>query len=296
VRRIIYKIRVMKRTGLSLSERVIEEFMETDKNQDDMRTAIMETVDVILLTKNSDRVLRECLASVYENVPIERLIVVDAFSTDNTLKILGEFNAKYGNVKIIAKAGTRGVARERGIREVRTGWFVFVDSDIVLCRDWFRKARRLVNSRVGAVWGVDVPGDVENSLLVSVLKRMEARVFDIRGGCHDILVRYDSVKDIKIPSQLHTLEDAYIREWITGRGYDVIVSYEAWCRHYKTASGLFSRENASSTILELKNTRLMRERLIYAAIFAFIWFLQGAKSGGKKGIDRGQNNGANYAR
>jgi glycosyltransferase involved in cell wall biosynthesis len=256
--------------------------METDKNQEDMRTAIMETVDVILLTKNSDRMLRECLASVYENVPVEQLIVVDAFSTDNTLKILGEFNAEYENVKIITQAGTRGAARERGIREVGTGWFVFVDSDVVLCKDWFRKARRLVNGKVGAVWGVDIPGDVENSLLVSVLKRMEARVFDIRGGCHDILVRYDSVKGIKIPSELHTLEDAYIKEWIVGKGYDVIVSYEAWCRHYKTVGGLFSRENASSTILELENTRLMKERLIYAAIFAFIWFLNGAKSGGKK--------------
>ena len=242
----------------------------------------MEPVDVVLLTKNSERMLKQCLTSVYENVPIERLIVVDAFSTDNTLKILDDFSGQYGNVEIISEAGTRGAARERGIREVKTGWFVFVDSDVVLCRDWFKKAWKLVDEKVGAVWGVDVPGDVENKFLVKVLKWMEARVFDIRGGCHDILVRYNAVKSIKIPSELHTLEDAYIKEWITAKGYKAIVSYESWCRHYKTMSGLFSKENASSTIFELKNARLMRERLVYAAIFAFMWFLQGAKSRGRK--------------
>jgi hypothetical protein len=47
-----------------------------------------------------------------------------------------------------------------------------------------------------------------------MLQWIEARTFDIRGGCHDILIRYDAVKDIKIPSRLHTLEDAYIKEWI----------------------------------------------------------------------------------
>ena len=51
-------------------------------------------VDVVVLTKNSERVLRECLASVYENVPVKRLIVVDGFSTDNTLKIVNESNKR----------------------------------------------------------------------------------------------------------------------------------------------------------------------------------------------------------
>jgi glycosyltransferase involved in cell wall biosynthesis len=234
----------------------------------------MERVDVVVLTKNSERLLEACLESVYGNVPIKRLIVVDGFSTDSTLEILGEFSKKYGNVKVITEKGSRGKARQRGIQEVKTRWFMFVDSDVTLCKDWFKKASRNIREDVGAIWGVDIPGNVESKFMTKILQWMEARVFDIRGGCHDILIRYDAVKDIKIPSELHVLEDAYIKEWISGKNYKVIISYTSYCKHFKTMESLLSKENRLSTIFELRNIRLMKERLIYAAIFAFIWLLQ----------------------
>jgi glycosyltransferase involved in cell wall biosynthesis len=239
----------------------------------------MEAVDVVMLTKNSERLLNACLKSVYDNVPVKRLIVIDAFSTDNTLKIFGKFDKKYGNVKILTEKGSRGKARERGIREVETEWFMFVDSDVILCKDWFKKASIYMERDVGAIWGVDIPGDTESKFMKKMLQWFEARTFDIRGGCHDILIRYDAVKDIKIPSELHTLEDAFIKEWILAKNYKVIVNYTSYCRHYKTMGNLLSKENRVSTILELKNMKLVRERLIYAIIFAFMWLLQEAKSG-----------------
>jgi len=52
-----------------------------------MLVANME-IDVIVLTKNSERLLTECLASIYENVPVNKLIVVDGYSTDSTLEIV----------------------------------------------------------------------------------------------------------------------------------------------------------------------------------------------------------------
>jgi glycosyltransferase involved in cell wall biosynthesis len=243
----------------------------------------MEAVDVVMLTKNSERLLTACLKSVYENVPVERLIVIDAFSTDNTLKIFDEFDKKYGNVKIIAEKSSRGKARERGIREVETEWFMFVDSDVILCKDWFKKATRHIEEDVGAIWGIDIPGDVKNKFMKKMLQWFEARTFDIRGGCHDILIRYDAVKDIKIPSELHTLEDAYIKEWILAKNYKVIASYTSCCKHYKTMNDLLSKENRVSTILELKNMKLVRERLLYAMVFALVWLLQEAKSGNWEG-------------
>jgi glycosyltransferase involved in cell wall biosynthesis len=243
----------------------------------------MEAVDVVMLTKNSERLLTACLKSVYENVPVKRLIVVDAFSTDNTLKIFDEFDKKYGNIKIITEKSSRGKARERGIREVETEWFMFIDSDVILCKNWFKKATRHIEEDVGAIWGIDIPGDVKNKFMKKILQWFEARTFDIRGGCHDILIRYNAVKDIKIPSKLHTLEDAYIKEWILAKNYKVIVSYASYCKHYKTMNDLLSKENRASTILELKNMKLVRERLLYAMVFALVWLLQEAKSGNWEG-------------
>jgi glycosyltransferase involved in cell wall biosynthesis len=204
--------------------------------------------------------------------------VVDGFSTDNTLKILDEFNKKHGNVKLIVENSSRGKARERGIQEVETEWFAFVDSDVILCKDWFKKAVGHMQEDVGAVWGVDIPGNVRNRFIIKILQYMETRVFNIRGGCHDILIRRDAVKDIRIPSELHVLEDAYIKEWIATKNYRVVVSHGAYCKHYKTMNSLMSKENRLSTIFEMKNTRFMKERLAYATIYAILWLLQEAGS------------------
>jgi glycosyltransferase involved in cell wall biosynthesis len=231
-----------------------------------------------MLTKDSESLLHACLKSIYENVPVNRLIVVDGFSKDNTLGILDEFDKDNGNIHVITENGSRGSARERGIREVKTEWFMFVDSDVILCRDWFRKASKHVREDVGAIWGVDIPGDTTSKFMMKALQWMEARVFSIRGGCHDILVRYDAVKDLRIPSELHTLEDAYIKNWITSRNYRVIVSYASYCRHYKKMDSLLSKQNILSSIREFKNIKLVRERLAYETIFALMWLLHEVKT------------------
>ena len=144
----------------------------------------LEPIDVVMLTKNSEHLLNKCIESIYENVPVKRLIVVDGFSTDNTLKIMKEFNRKYGNVKIITEKGSRAKARERGIEEVKTEWFMFADSDVILCKDWFKKAEKYIDKDVGAVWGlnVDVIPNVKNKLFLKSLALVARECFNLRGG------------------------------------------------------------------------------------------------------------------
>ena len=48
-------------------------------------------IDVVLLTKNSEHMLAKCLASIYSNVPVNKLIVVDGYSNDRTIEILKDF-------------------------------------------------------------------------------------------------------------------------------------------------------------------------------------------------------------
>jgi Glycosyltransferases involved in cell wall biogenesis len=93
-------------------------------------------VDVIVLTKNSGKELESCLNSVYENIPVNRIIAVDGYSTDDTLEILHKFDEKYHNIVLIQDEGTRGRARQIGIEEAETEWLMFVDSDVILCKDY----------------------------------------------------------------------------------------------------------------------------------------------------------------
>lgn len=74
-------------------------------------------VDVIFLTRNSlNPHLGECLDSLYKNVNVNRLLVMDEGSTDGTLELL----SKYPNVHIQQVSGGRAVARQKGIETVET--------------------------------------------------------------------------------------------------------------------------------------------------------------------------------
>ena len=193
----------------------------------------MSSVDVVLLTKNSERVLEKCLASVYENVPVNQLLVVDGYSTDKTLQILDRFNDKYQNVKVTFDRGTRGTAREKGIRQVTTDWFMFVDSDVVVCQNWYKKALKHLDKTAGAVWGIEVWSTIKNLATLKMFLRVTRKIFDLRGGTHDTLIRTDLVKDIRIPRNLHVFEDSYIMDWISSKGYRVVACYNPYCIHYR---------------------------------------------------------------
>jgi glycosyltransferase involved in cell wall biosynthesis len=190
-------------------------------------------VDVVIITKNSERKLRACLESVYRNVPVANLIAVDAHSKDGTLKILGEFHQKHGNITVIQDDGTRATARQKGVDAVRSEWFMFVDSDVVLCSGWFEKARKYVQPDVGAVWGIEVWSTIQNPKTLKMFLLTTRKIFDVRGGTHDTLIRTEAVKDLKIPAFLHVFEDAFIKDWIEKEGYTVVACYDPFCIHYR---------------------------------------------------------------
>jgi len=194
------------------------------------------SVDVVLLTKDSQRVLRVCVESIYQNVPVGQLIVVDGYSKDKTLEILDAFNQKYHNVKVVFDRGNRATARQRGIGYVATEWFMFVDSDVVLCRDWYKKAQKYVQVDVGVVWGTEVWSTIKNPKTLKLFLTTTRKIFVVRGGTHDTLIRTDLIKDIAIPKNLHVFEDAYIKDWITKKGYRVVACYSPFCIHYRPPS------------------------------------------------------------
>ena len=194
----------------------------------------MEPVDVVLLTMDSERKLWQCVDSVYKNVPVKELIVVDGGSKDRTLQIMNDFNEKYGNVRIISDiGGTRATARQKGIENVTSDWFIFVDSDVVLCNNWFKRAIEHVKKDVGAVWGIEVWSTITTQKTLKMFLLVTRKIFELRGGTHDTLIRTEAVRGIKIPWGLHVFEDAYIKDWITARNFRVVACYDPYCVHYR---------------------------------------------------------------
>jgi len=163
-------------------------------------------IDVVMITKNSEKpCLRESLDSIVQNVPLNRLIVVDSFSTDGTIRIVNDYDI---DKKIISVDAGRGKAREIGIREVETDLFAFVDSDVILSDGWFEKIVPNLGPDIGAVEGNvrSKDGVVQNI------------VTNKRAYTNCTLIRKEAVEGIKIPDEISVYEDQFIRRFIERKG------------------------------------------------------------------------------
>jgi glycosyltransferase involved in cell wall biosynthesis len=199
----------------------------------------LEEVDVVLLTKNSIKpCLKECLDAVYANIPVGRLLVIDGGSTDETLNLV----QKYPHVEVIDDSeGNRATARQKGIDAAETTWHLHVDSDVILCKGWYKAAQKYLEPIVGALWGVTIPGDrhvfnLNKSMALLYRKDVLDWIMQqknlTRYLTHDTLLRTEAVKDIKIPKDLHIWEDHYIGQHVVSKNYEWLKTRHPCCYHY----------------------------------------------------------------
>lgn len=194
-------------------------------------------IDVVMITKNSveqfeeTTLFKKVLESVFQEIPVHKLIIVDGYSTDDTISIVKRYTSY-----ITQDSRGRGKAREIGIRQVETEWFAFVDSDVILCPNWFREIKKSIAPKVGAIHGLVLPHrySINFSRSMAFLRRekLEQYLFHQQSKAAmtmALLIRTDLVKGISIPADLHVREDKYIRDWIEKTGYDYVVSSSARC-------------------------------------------------------------------
>lgn len=201
-------------------------------------------IDVCIITRNSMYpILPQSLRSIYKQVPINRLIVVDGFSRDGTVEYIKNFCRKYDvNCLIEFDKGNRATARQKAIENVETELFAFVDTDVILLENWYRNMVKYFDDpSVGMVWGLAVMDKKYNpdawDIYRSQLRLLHLDEVDglvreaMRGYTHDVLIRRDAVDGIRIPSDLHVLEDYYIKKYVESRGYRYVVARNAFTFH-----------------------------------------------------------------
>ncbi len=109
----------------------------------------------VILTKNSGRTLEKCLGAVAklkgEFEP--EVIVVDAGSTDNTLKIVEKYREEL-SIKVLYDGGRGlGYARDVGWRASSAEYIIMLDSDVIVNRNFLRRAVELLqrDEKLGAI-------------------------------------------------------------------------------------------------------------------------------------------------
>lgn len=174
-------------------------------------------IDVFIPTYNSERHLDNCLKSVFDSFPIKRIIIIDRYSTDSTVKIA----VNYG-CEIIYDANGLARARELSFKLASTEIFATVESDIVYKeKAWFDKAVRLFSNRVGAVVAY-VPRLVSEprgkySYILSRYTPLRKRKHGFTAG--STLWLREAVRGIRIPAELKAYEDIYIERVLRKRGW-----------------------------------------------------------------------------
>lgn len=91
----------------------------------------MVKVSVIIPVYNAEEYLEECLNSIVNQTLKDlEIICINDGSTDNSLKILEEYQAKDNRFRIFSQRNQgQGVARNNALRYVRGKYFAFMDAD-----------------------------------------------------------------------------------------------------------------------------------------------------------------------
>lgn len=92
--------------------------------------SIKELVSIIIPCKNEERYIGQLLSDITDqyNLHDVRVIIADAYSTDNTLAIIHEY-AQHLNIEVIT-GGSVSVGRNNGAKLVTTPYILFLDADV----------------------------------------------------------------------------------------------------------------------------------------------------------------------
>lgn len=121
-------------------------------------------IDVIIRTKNSESLLRQCLESICTEIPVRRIIIVNAGSIDRTNAI----TSSHDNVDFHVKPDLNlGQATKFGFSKAQTEWVAVIDSDIILRKGWFDDMKKYMNDN-DAVEGCRIDHYSFNGCLLTV--------------------------------------------------------------------------------------------------------------------------------
>ena len=101
---------------------------------------------VVITVRNEARHISDLLDSLLVQEPPLEVIVVDAESTDDTPGIVRHYASRFPFIRLLEQGGTRGAARNRGVREAQGDVVAFIDGDCIANPFWLRELRRTLRT------------------------------------------------------------------------------------------------------------------------------------------------------
>jgi glycosyltransferase involved in cell wall biosynthesis len=198
-------------------------------------------IDVIMPTCNSNKpYFPLVLKAIRENIPLNKIIVVDCFSNDGTVEIISKL---FGKVALILRtAQNLAYARYLGIKNVETDVFAMIDSDTMILPYWYEKLYHILssNKELGAVEGKLISSSKVNKLTSLthiynhsiILEKKKVNELNlsfilrkglwwyVRGETTNVLIRREVVEDWKPLYDLGAFEDFHLTQHVLRKGYN----------------------------------------------------------------------------
>lgn len=201
-------------------------------------------ISVIVVTKNSERHLKECLDSILmqEFYKFE-VIIVDAMSTDKTRDIIYEsFNKYYFLLKMIYVPSntTIGEARNIGMRNASGEILAYIDSDVELPhKNWLEHmSKPFIGWKVAGVQTLAKCRDTDPEILKKIHSSFEYKNtiidkdhYEMIGTSH-LLIRKSLVEEFGGFIDVSMGEDTELTNKIIQSGYSFIYLPEEKCYHH----------------------------------------------------------------
>ena len=122
---------------------IFRRYYKEEKFIDRKNSSDKEAIDVIIPIINTNELFENNLNSIYREIPVNRLIIGNGGSTDDSLKIL----KKFPRVEIIdqTKNETLGYCIAELISLVETDWFIYLHSDVYIPENWYEEMKKNQN-------------------------------------------------------------------------------------------------------------------------------------------------------
>jgi len=190
-------------------------------------------VDVIICTWNSNKIwFRKCIEAIKKEIPICHLIIVDRYSNDGTIELIKEY---FSNAIIIQNKLNLAKARQEAIKYVDTNWFIFIDDDVEIEKDWFKNITKNITKKTGALNGLALPTSkwLRDRMLFSINSSLQKNI-QLQKIVYltNTLIRTSIVKDWVPPLFLTSGEDAHLSSYILAKGYKVKILYDLPVNHH----------------------------------------------------------------
>jgi len=150
----------------------------------------MQTLTVIIPTFNEEKYIQECLHSVSF---ADQIIIVDSFSTDETLSIARKFNCEI----LQRKFDNFSNQKNEAIHLAKSNWILFVDADERVSQKLQFEIEKTMHNTVHAAYKIRFPHFYMNRFLYhtenKVVRLVKNESVHFEGDVHEKLIHKGSV-------------------------------------------------------------------------------------------------------